>query len=229
MRVQLLSLMALIAVANGGMVVGQDPLDEIYGRAVHSYFRGDLEKSRELLEEVIGAGSVDPRVFYFRGLATACCGDIESALPDFERAAELEIEGKKVVNVGKALERIQGPNRVEIEKIRSRARLNSRSRVLEMQRSRYDSMQRQGGTVDGGLLVPPKAGIPSPLTPNDPFNTGMTKGQPQTVETPAEQSVVPAQPTEATPPAPAPADDPFGAPATPTTPPADDPFGTGSK
>ena len=54
------------SLANYG--IAQDPLDEMYGQAVHSYFRGDRGHAEELLNEIIDAGSQDPRAYYFRGL-----------------------------------------------------------------------------------------------------------------------------------------------------------------
>jgi hypothetical protein len=51
-----------------------------------------------------------------------------------------------------------------------------------MQRSRYDEMQRSGGASQGGIVVPPRldpAPAPNALAPNDPFNQGMTKGDPK--------------------------------------------------
>ena len=174
-------LFSILTLSFGGISVANDPLDEMYGQAVHSYFRGNSLHAEELLNEVISAGSQDPRAYYFRGLCQSHGGYV-GGTADFERAAQLEIEGKKVVNVGKALERIQGAARVEIEKTRVRARLASRARVLEMQRSSYDEMQRSGGAAQGGIVVPPRldpAPAPNALAPNDPFNQGMTKGDPK--------------------------------------------------
>lgn len=205
-------LFTVVTLSFASFTQAQDPLDEMYGQAVHSYFRGDSTRAQEILTEVIEAGSMDPRAYFFRGLCQPLTG-MEVSNPDFERGAQLEIEGKKVVNVGKALERIQGPSRVAIEKSRSKARLASRARLLEMQRSRYEGMQN--GSVQGGLAVPPRmdaAPTPSPFAPNDPFNEGMTKGNPKamakepvtpeaiTSDTPAEK------PAETVPPA---DDDPF--------------------
>ena len=181
MRMQPLFLLVMLAtLLVTSSVSGQDPLDEMYGQAVHAFFRGDLEHAEELLTEVIDAGSMDPRAFYFRGLCQPCC----AGSSDFETAARLEIEGKRVVNVGKALERIQGGCRVEIEKARTRARLSSRAQLMEIQRSKYEQMQL-GGNAAGGMIVPPRVGdvapVPNALAPNDPFNAGMTKGEPKGV------------------------------------------------
>jgi len=174
-------LFTVVSLSLANFVNAQDPLDEMYGRAVHSFFRGDSGPAAELLNEVIDSGSQDPRAYFFRGLSQSY-GSFDGN-PDFERAAQLEIEGKKVVNVGKALERIQGPARIAIEKARLKARLASRSRLLEIQRTRYEEMQR-GGPAQSGMVVPPRmdaAPAPSAFAPNDPFNAEMTKGDPKTM------------------------------------------------
>ena len=171
-------LFTVVSLSLANFVHAQDPLDEMYGQAVHSFFRGDAWNAEALLNEVIEAGSQDPRAYFFRGLCRSNLG-IDVSNSDFEKAAQLEIDGKKVVNVGKALERIQGQARIAIEKSRSKARLTSRAQLLEIQRTRYEEMQRSGGSAQGGIVVPPRmdpAPNPSVFAPNDPFNEGMTKG-----------------------------------------------------
>lgn len=221
MRMQSVAyLFSVVTFSIASFASAQDPLDEMYGQAVHSFFRGDSVQAEQLLNEVIEAGSQDPRAYYFRGLCQSR-GNFSIGSVDFEKGAQLEIDGKKVVNVGKALERIQGAARVEIEKARSKARLASRARLLELQRTRYEESQRAGGAV-GGLVVPPRAGDPAPapsaLAPNDPFNEGMAKGDPTVVpgkakEAPAADEFGDAPADEAMPAEPAPAaadeDDPF--------------------
>lgn len=215
----------LLTVSTCGVARAQDPLDEMYGQAVHSYFRGDLVHAEQLLNDVIAAGSLDPRAHYFRGLCHAkTAGAASAGVSDFERGAQLEIDGKKVVNVGKALERVQGAARLEIEKSRAKARLASRARMLEIQRSRYEDLQRNGAAGSSGIAVPPSADpAPSPNAPaaNDPFNAdaGLTKG------TPAPMAETPKPAT--TPEADAPAEDVFDEtpamePAGDTPAPADD-------
>lgn len=171
-------LFTVVSLSLANFAHAQDPLDEMYGQAVHSFFRGDAGNAEALLNEVIEAGSQDPRAYFFRGLCKSNLG-IDVSNPDFEKAAQLEIDGKKVVNVGKALERIQGQARIAIEKSRSKARLASRAQLLEIQRTRYEEMQRSGGSAPGVIVVPPRmdaAPNPSVFAPNDPFNEGMTKG-----------------------------------------------------
>lgn len=178
MRIQSWTLAAFVVCGVSSFARGQDPLDQNYGRAVHAFFRGDSLQTQQLLDEVVGAGSQDPRVFYYRGLAASRNGDPDQATADFAEGARLEIAGKRVVNIGRSLERIQGPLRLEIEKVRLQARLDARSKILEMDRSRYDALQKSGGAAEGGLVVPPSVTnpVPTPLAPNDPFLNGMTQG-----------------------------------------------------
>ena len=170
------SLFALVTATFSGAASAQDPRDEMYGKAVHAFFRGDVDHAELLLNDAIAAGSVDPRAYIFRGLCLSRNG-IEAGTADFQKAADLEINGaRKVVNVGQALQRIQGPVRAEIEKARLNARLAARARSQEM--------GKLGGGADG-LVVPPKndpAPAPSNLAPNDPFNAGMTKGDAKAME-----------------------------------------------
>lgn len=208
--------LVLVGFTSSASIQAQDPLDEVYGHAVHAYYRGDVARAQELLDQAIAAGSTDPRAYYYRGLCQSVLGgDASAGQADFEKAAELEISGQKVVNVGKALERIQGPARCAIESIRRNARLASRDKYLQMQRMRYEESRR-------APVVPPRSSD-APPTPvpaiNDPFapGTDLNKGAPVPMP----------EGNKPTPPA---ADDPFGgapgdAAPTDAAPAGDDPFG----
>ncbi len=230
MRLRLTSLtFSVLASFASAPLLAQDPLDEVYGHAVHSYFRGDVPQAQTLLDQVIEAGSVDPRVHYFRGLCLSVqSGGTDAGKADFQRGAELEIEGKKVVNVGKALERIQGAARCEIEEIRRKYRLDARDKYMQMQRLRYEEAQRTAPALPARDADAPPSLVP---TPKDPFAPGLdlNKGTPvpmpdsKPTTPPADNNPfgdAPSDPGTTTPP-PA-TDDPFGGP-----PPAsdDDPFG----
>ena len=140
---------------------------------------------------------------------------LAAGLAGWAVSADLEIDGKKVVNVGKSLERVQGAVRCQIEGIRRKARLASRSKYLEMQKMRYDESLRSGSVV-----VPPRAPdvAPAPVPgANDPFkdNSELNKGAPVPMPEEAKK-------------APAPSDDPFSGDAPKPgndAPAADDPFG----
>lgn len=207
-------------------------LDELYGEGVHRYFSGDLIGADEILTQVVDGGAQDPRAYYFRGLAREQLGYDSEA--DFEQGARLEAEGKRVVDVGNALSRIQGSLRTQIEISRRDARIQVRQQQLMLQRSRQPS-----GDAAGSRSPAP---VPSSPLPSDAFpanDTGLAPQVPPATPVPA-APVAPAAPAD---PATEPADtsdpftddaapavdaaDPFGAPATPEAPAADaaDPFG----
>lgn len=159
------------------LVVAQDPLDEIYGQGVHAYFTGNLEAAHDLFTQAIDSGSVDPRVFYFRGLTQAKQSGAGAGLADYEQGAQYEISGRKVVNIGKSLERVQGALRVELEKTRQQARLQARAQQAVIQREQLEKLQKSGGAPVGPTGV-------------DPFAGGSMEGEPK--EQPKETTEVPA-------------------------------------
>jgi len=119
----LFSLASAITVTFFGVTQAQnDVLDEFYGQGHHAYFRGDPVAAEAYLTTAIGEGSKDPRVFYYRGLANLCQGKLVEAEVDFHDGAVLEAEGHGRL-IGRALERIQGQQRLVIEKARRDARL----------------------------------------------------------------------------------------------------------
>ncbi len=213
-------------------------LEELYGEGVHRYFSGDLVGADQILTQVVDSGSQDPRVYYFRGLARELQG--YGGELDFEQGARLEAEGKRVVDVGNALSRIQGATRSEIEVARRNARIEVEQQQLMLQRSRQPISGAAASPVpaipasplpadsvpanETGLapLVPPVA--PTPAVPASPA------APPAAVAPPADTSDPFADDEAASAPAGADAADPFGAapaPSTPAAPAPDaaDPFG----
>ena len=215
----------------------QDVYEQYYGLGVHAYFAGNYELAQEHFDELVNAGSQDPRVYYFRGLtqirAQGGCM-IEAGMPDFEQAAQLEVSGKRSADIGRALARIQGPTRIAIERLRIKARLAARIQQGDsMPTPSAPSMQ--GGAMQGG------ASPIDPYAPGADVNGSDPKPMPSPSDdapanplspfdnTPAPDATMPAP--DATMPAPD-TSNPFGddpaAPApAPTAPsPLDNPFGT---
>ncbi|MCA9128041.1 MAG: hypothetical protein KDB22_13190 [Planctomycetales bacterium] len=190
-----------------------DAMTELYGTGVHLYFAGDYQNADLVLTRVVDAGSQDPRVHYFRGLAREHLGGDSEF--DFATGAQLEAEGARVVSVGSALSRIQGAVRSKIEKARRDARVENRLKQM-MQEDARRKMIPQPSVV-------PDAAPPPPAEVDDPFaGDGLRSNE--SVAQPAQPTV---PDTEVNPfsdePAPAtgtnPADNPFG------DSPADNPFG----
>ena len=230
-RVSRLLATCLFTLGISSSLYAQDIYEQYYGSGVHAYFAGNYQRAEELFNELIEAGSQDPRVHYFRGLTMMQSQGsmVEIGMPDFEQAAQLEVTSKRSADVAKALSRIQGPTRIAIERLRAKARFAAKSLQADaMQMS--DAARLNNGMSPAAPNATPKA--------NDPFvgDTGLTGGDPKPMPTPSDTPAAPASPFE-NPPAPnatepsMPAPDtsnPFGeetkpAPAMPA--PSDNPFG----
>ena len=111
-----------------------------YGNGVHAYNEGDYQCSYDELSRVIEAGSNDPRAFYFRGLAALKLGRVDEADADFQQGANLEADGVGGRAVSRALERIQGCDRLKLEQFRSQARVSAVQRDREAIRQRYSDI-----------------------------------------------------------------------------------------
>jgi tetratricopeptide (TPR) repeat protein len=133
-------------------------LGQKYGNGVHAYFAGDYQQAYEHLTAAINAGSKDPRVFYFRGLTYRLLGRSQEAAMDFQKGAALESKDvSNFYNVGKALERVQGEARIELENYRVNARVAAMQQADAQRKARYEAVQREEMRVlrDQTLLAEP--------------------------------------------------------------------------
>jgi tetratricopeptide (TPR) repeat protein len=162
-------------------------LSEIYGSGVHAYFAGRSDQALTLFTEAIDAGSTDPRAFYFRGLTYVQLGYSDAARDDFTRAAALEVkDANEFFDVSRSLERIQGPQRLGIERYRQLARLEAYKRARKLEYERYERIRR----AEPNVTLPPEPDEPLPA-PVDPFDTKPEMEEPELEpEMPAEEPEV---------------------------------------
>ena len=135
-------------------------LDDLYGRGVHAYFSRNYQDAHRLLSDAVTSGSKDPRVYYFRALTDSRLKRPEDATADLKTAAELEFSGDEPVNVSKALERIQGSERLMIEDVRSKARISIRNAAEARAKIRYENRVKAEAGV---LRRPDRTGHPRAL------------------------------------------------------------------
>lgn len=133
-----------------------------YGNGVHAYNEGDYQCSYDELSRVIEAGSNDPRVFYFRGLAALKLGRMDEADADFQQGANLEADGVGGRAVSRALERIQGCDRLKLEQFRSQARVAAVQRDREAIRQRYSDIYEAEPEVLRRRRPEPVEPVPAP-------------------------------------------------------------------
>ena len=163
-------------------------LGQKYGQGVHAYFSGDYSQAFEQLTAAIEGGSKDPRAFYFRGLTYLQFGRPQEAKQDFQKGADLESRDvNKFYDVSKALERVQGPARTELENYRVEARMAVMQQVERLRKARYEAIQREESRVlrelppapPEPIKTPEPAAEPAAETAADPFAAPEEKPAPK--------------------------------------------------
>lgn len=198
-------------------------LEDLYGRGVHAYFEHRYEEAHGLLTKAITSGLKDPRAYYFRGLTNLRLGRPDEAQAEFTTGAELEAIAAEPVNIGKALERVQGADRLKIEQHRRAGRLALHNKAAAAAKARYEERIK----AEERVLLPGRrngASRPAPAAADetDPFNDGAAKPAP--LPAPKEPKPVPAADVPPADPKPAasaepkPAADPFAEEPKPGTP-----------
>lgn len=164
MTALMLLALAITAPSAGPAVAGDMPpaLATGYGNGVHAYNEGDYQCSYDELSRVIEAGSHDPRVFYFRGLAALKLGRLDEADADLQQGANLEADGVGGRAVSRALERIQGCDRLKLEQYRSQARVSAVQRDREAIRQRYSDIYEAEPEVLRRRRPEPVEPVPAP-------------------------------------------------------------------
>lgn len=141
--------LAALVVAVGGSLTtvrAEPALTEVaalaraYGGGVHAYFSGDAQRAYDDLTQAIEAGTSDPRAWYFRGLAALKLGRLDEAEADFSTAATRETEAAGDWAVSRSLERVQGHDRLALERHRVRARVAGLEQGRQAVQRRYSDI-----------------------------------------------------------------------------------------
>ena len=174
-----------------------------YGAGVHAYFSGAYDRSYDDLTAVIEAGSNDPRPLYFRGLAALKMGRLDEAEADFSSAAQVEAQTLGNWPVSKSLERVQGRDRLQLERHRVRARVAALQEdraaagkrysgieaaqpdVLRRRRPASDRPVDRGNPFADDAGSPPRAEAPEPQTTPEPEPAPEPEPMPEPAAEPA--------------------------------------------
>lgn len=161
----------LLAAAASTARAQEAVLAEVYGEGVHHYFAHEYDEAYKDFTLAIEHGLQDPRVYYFRGLTAAATGRPEEAVSDWRTGAVQEARGNYTGSIGRALARIQGAQRLELEQVRQLVRVEERARAAARSRARYeapeDAPPRSPRNVDPAPAEPTPA-VPAPPTPAAP-------------------------------------------------------------
>ncbi len=250
-RIFALPLIGLALLGATSALAQESVLEKAYGQGVHAYNAGDVAGAEQSLTEAIKGGSKDPRAYYYRALTMMRMGRTDEAQADLRRGAEMEAaDVAGIYPVSRSIERVQGQQRIAVEKYRAQAKMIAYQRAEASRKARYEqqaqldkeAISRQGTRTAprsaGSLPEPSKKSGPSGDAGPDPFGepettAGSKKGEAFATpdvsgDAPAKDASKPAGDAK---PEKMPADaggaDPFGAPVTPPASPATgaDPFG----
>lgn len=194
------------------------PVREAMGAGIHAYHAGDFHRAYEDLTDAVAVGAEDPRVYYFRGLAALRLGRTSEAQADFATGSDRELLSGGTRRVSQSLERVQGPDRLTLERFRSRARLGALQREREAFGRRYSGIEDAASDVRRRRR--PEDIRPELVAPGGPL-TGLSPAGIEEVPPPAAKPAAPPKP--AVKPAPKPSETFGDEPAEES----DDPFGGG--
>ena len=144
------------ATASAAPTIESLPLAAAYGSGVHSYFAGDYQRAYDELSQAIEGGTIDPRAWYYRGLTALKLGRTDESEADFSAGASREAGGTGAWPVAKSLERVQGCDRLKLERHRTRARVaqiqedrrRGELRYLDVERAKPDVLRSRRPIVD---------------------------------------------------------------------------------
>jgi hypothetical protein len=139
-----------------------------YGVGVHAYFDCDYQGSYDAMTAAIEAGTNDPRAYYYRGLAAAKLGRDSEVEADFAEGANREATTAGSMAISRSLERVQGADRLRLEKFRARARVAAVQRDQAATRSRYSGIDVAPTDVLRGRRPAPISAPPEPVPPPAP-------------------------------------------------------------
>ncbi|TWT80938.1 hypothetical protein CA13_23850 [Planctomycetes bacterium CA13] len=182
-------------------------LAEMYGRGVHCYYAGRYNEANEYLSMAINNGSKDPRAYYFRGLVANATGRQYETENDWRQGAQLEAATGNSAIIGRSLARFQGPERLKLEEIRQKARLEALAIAAARSQQRYGELGSQAPSTSPRVAVPMQnrnAIAPPPIpdaADNNPFadDANTTSGAPKLESDDAFAETMKAEPEATTP------------------------------
>jgi len=150
----------------------------IYAEARRAFFAGQDARTLELLDPLITAGSVDPRVYYFHGLALHRQGQTDQAAREFQQAVKIELSPGNQIDADQALEAVQGDLRRALDTHRqeqiSALRLEERRREAAMIEKLLDG-RASGSSAVAAIVrsanpaaIPAPTATPAPMPPTPP-------------------------------------------------------------
>jgi hypothetical protein len=134
---------------SAGVFDKETQAEDLYGQGVHAFFGGEYDAATDLFRQSKELVSQDPRVYFFLALSYRRLQKDDLAEPLFEKAAQLELNVQRYrdYNVSDALRRIQGNERIFVEKFREQAKKNWQSQEVKRRSGLYGKEQKKDDAV----------------------------------------------------------------------------------
>ena len=119
------AILLVVFLAESGVVFAQSgpSSEQLYSAGVQAFHAQRYADAVGFFDRIERLGAQDPRAFFFRGLSHSRSGNVAAATADYETAAAMELTvAGRTYSVPKALERIQGRERMVIEQYRRAAK-----------------------------------------------------------------------------------------------------------
>lgn len=168
-RFVLLMVVAGVVGASSARAIDGNVLLALYGEGMKAYYSGDHRLAHDTFSQAIDAGSKDPRCYYFRGLSELRLGREPDAKLDFTKGAELEAADFDVFfNVSGALQRVQGAERLMLERYRAEGRKMALKEIERIRFQHYQRMANSAQAVQGPATTGTAPGVAPAATPTTP-------------------------------------------------------------
>jgi hypothetical protein len=125
----------------------------LYGRGVHAYFAGRSNDADAHLSRALALDPDDPRAYYFRALCRMRLGRADEARADMEIGAAIEARHPDRFGVGVSLQRVQGADRLALEKVRRQARDAARD-VQQLDHPQFEPVNYELQYLYQPVIVP---------------------------------------------------------------------------
>jgi tetratricopeptide (TPR) repeat protein len=148
--------------------------ESLYGKGVHAFFDKDYEGAISLLTQAEQLGSEDPRPYYFLALSHFRLKQNDKADDYFKKAARFEWEGQSVrdYDVSGALRRIQGNERLHVERYRHQAKLDWQHAEKRKRDILYANEKANEKRILTEMAKHPVVMVPFGAQSIDPLGTG---------------------------------------------------------
>lgn len=151
---------------------------DLYAQGVQAYFAGNSHRADTLLSEALAQNARDPRAYYFRGLARLRSGRRYEGEQDLRMGAAIEAGYRgRPLAMGHTLERVQGGDRLLLERIRREARQSYDVNQTANTQQRYQRTRDRSRQLTRTQFQLPLSALATAKSPQDLTDLAVAQAQ----------------------------------------------------